>query len=273
MEATGAMTRCIQAMRFVIGLAMLVGGVAVLAPLVGDVLCQPGPAADADHGPPPRDLPPLATSHAIPDPRLDSAAITVPHHEGPGADHGAAAPPAAAPPAAAYQPPTPPPSLPPQPAALVRSAPPLGETYRSTLAVPPPPLLDAHGPPPLAPGWTTRSSQRPISQAQAASASVPATYAVRDGDDLTSLAIRFYGHPAAAAALLAANRDHITDPDILPIGVRLRLPPPWTITAGRTAAESRAIEPGPGIDRSPAAQPTGFTPRPTQATQPWLDPL
>jgi phage tail protein X len=102
---------------------------------------------------------------------------------------------------------------------------------------------------------------------------VPETYAVRDGDDLTSLAIRFYGHPAAAAAIVAANRDRITDPDILPIGFRLRLPPPWTISAGRTAEESRAIEPGPGIERSPAAQPAGFSPQPTPANQPWLDAL
>jgi phage tail protein X len=273
MEATGAMTRCFQAMRFVIGLAMLVGGVAVLAPLVGDVLCQQGPAAYSERGLPIRTLAPMAMGHAIPDPLLQSEAVAEPQHKCEVSDRSPAGLPSVAPPAPAYQPPPPPSSLPPQPAALARSAPPLGETYRSTLAVPPPPLLDAHGPPPLAPGWTSRGPQRPMSQAQTASASVPATYAVRDGDDLTSLAIRFYGHPAAAAALLAANRDHITDPDILPIGARLRLPPPWTITGGRTAAESRAIEPGPGIDRSPAAQPTGFTPQPTQATQPWLDPL
>lgn len=102
-------------------------------------------------------------------------------------------------------------------------------------------------------------------------AAVPATYAVRDGDDLTSLAIRFYGHPAAAGAILAANRDHLATPDILPIGLRLRLPPPWAVTAGRTAAESRAIEPGAGIDRSTTVVPTGVQAKPAGTGQPWLD--
>lgn len=250
-----------------IGLAMLVGGVVVLAPLAGDV-CRPrAPSADSSESEPADGLQPVMIGHAIPDPRPESAFRKEHEHQGQEADGGPTgqSEPAALDPT--YQPPPLPASLPAQPSAMARPAPPLGETYRSTLAVPPPPLLDAHGPPPLAPGWTSRSPQR----TQPAMAPVPATYAVRDGDDLTSLAIRFYGHPAGAAAIVAANRDRIADPDILPIGVQLRLPPPWTISAGRTAEESLAIEPGPGIDRSPSAQPAAFAPQPLPAAQPWLD--
>lgn len=267
------MTRCIQAVRFVIGLAMLVGGVAVLAPLAGDVFRQRGLAADADveRGRPMQNLSPVAIGHTIPDPRPESVALATSQQQAQRADRVPAVQSVPQQQMPVYEPPLPPPSLPPQSAAAVRSAPPLGETYRSTLSVPPPPLLDAHGPPPLAPGWTSRGPQRPISPPAAATAAVPATYAVRDGDDITSVAIQFYGCPAAAAAILAANRDRIADPDILPIGVRLRLPPPWSISAGRPATELQAIEPGPGTDRSPAAQPAGFTPRPTPGIQPWLN--
>ena len=49
-------------------------------------------------------------------------------------------------------------------------------------------------------------------------------HVVRDGDDLTGIAIRIYGNPAMADAILAANRDRLRDPAILPIGMRLVLP-------------------------------------------------
>ena len=50
-------------------------------------------------------------------------------------------------------------------------------------------------------------------------------YVVCDGDDLTSIAIRFYGHPAAARLIYEANRDRLPAADVLPIGVVLALPP------------------------------------------------
>lgn len=249
---------------------MLVGGVAVLAPLAADFLAAQGPASSDACGDSCQALPQVSIGHAIPDPRavepLPSSTHVWPHEaDGGGLQDGR--PPAAA----GYQPPVPPASLPPQPAMMARPAPPLGQTYRSTLAIPPPPLLDAHGPPPLAPGWTNRDPRQTPRQATSSLPAVPATYAVQDGDDLTSLAIRFYGHPAAAGALFAANHDRLATPDILPIGLRLRLPPPWAVTAGRAAAESRAIEPGPGIDRSPAVVPTGMRAKPMATGQPWLD--
>ena len=262
--------RCLQALRFIAGLAMLVGGVAVLAPLAADLLGSQGRISSDAGGDSCPTQSQGAIGHAIPDPRAGELLSSVTHawpHEADGDRLQDVPPPAAA----GYQPPPPPPALPHQQATMARPVPPLGATYRSTLAIPPPPLLDAHGPPPLAPGWTSRDARQTVRQAAPAMSAVPATYAVRDGDDLTSLAIRFYGHPAAAGAIFAANRDQVATPDILPIGLRLRLPPPWAVTAGRTAAGSRAIEPGPVIDRSPAVVPTGVQAKPVATGQPWLD--
>jgi phage tail protein X len=263
--------RCMQALRFVVGLAMLVGGVAVLAPLAGDVLAHRSPPILQSEEPvSTQGMPHVAIGHAIPDPRAGMGMLSESQFRAADVDGGALMLAPSPPPAPVYQPPTPPSLLPAGPQAMARPAPSLDSMYRSTLAMPPPPLLDAHGPPPLAPGWTARGLQQPIQASPSHGPAVPATYAVRDGDDLTSVAIRFYGHPAAAAAILAANSDRLADPDVLPIGVRLRLPPPWTVTAGRTSAESRSIEPGPGIDRGPTATPTGLQPRPMPSSQPWL---
>mgnify|MGYP003340835674 FL=1 len=158
-----------------------------------------------------------------------------------------------------YVPPPPPPPLP--AAGIVREAPDLTATYRSTVAVPPPPLLDVNGPPPVAPGWSTRG-QRPVSSAGTSGLpAVPPTYAVRDGDDLTMLAIRFYGHAGAAAAILAANRDRLADPAILPIGLSLRMPPPWTVGGAVAGTGPLEIQPGPGASAvTPQMSPPAATP-------------
>jgi len=79
---------------------------------------------------------------------------------------------------------------------------------------------------------------------------VPSVYSVRDGDDLNGIATRIYGHPSAAAAIWAANRDRLENPEMLPIGFQLRMPPSWTVPAlqpfrGRNGPP--AIEPGPAI--------------------------
>jgi hypothetical protein len=262
------MTRCIQALRFVTGLAMLVGGVAVLAPRVADLLAERSSAPENEGEAPSRAMSPSVIGHAIPDPRSGMRVVSEPPPWSDQTDDGNRPQSPSAPAVSAYHPPSPPPRLPAEPTVTPRPAPPLGTTYRSTLAIPPPPLLDAHGPPPLAPGWTTRGPRRPVSESPAPTPSVPTAYVVRDGDDLTSLAIRFYGHPAAAAAIHAANRDRIVDPDILSIGATLRLPPPWTITAGRDPADQRTIEPGPGIGRGPATM--GPAAAVTPAPHPWL---
>jgi nucleoid-associated protein YgaU len=75
---------------------------------------------------------------------------------------------------------------------------------------------------------------------------MPADYVVRDGDDLTGIALKVYGHAGAATAIWTANRDRLTDPQVLPIGLALRLPPSWMLPAAHAAAggaTGAAIEP------------------------------
>lgn len=142
-----------------------------------------------------------------------------------------------------YVPPPAPTPLPPPAGEFGLSAPQVDHAYRSTLDVPPPPLLDAHRPPPAAVAWNSGVGPAAAApQPALASALVPATYRVQDGDDLTGIAARFYGHPAAATAIWEANRDVIADPNLLPIHAELRLPPHWsTLDVG--AAGRRSIEP------------------------------
>lgn len=259
------MATFVQAVRFSVGLAMVAGGAVLVAPVAYDVAGRAhelAPRAAPDAGgaavaPPP--------AHTIPDPR------------GGEPRHGFAPPPEpAAPsmPSEPYRAPPPPPPLPAVLPGVVNGAEAGGTgldgTYRSTLRVPPPPLLDVAGPPPVAPGWTTHEPMRQVA-APSIRGAIPQSYTVRDGDDLTALAVRFYGHPGAAAAILEANRDVLVRPDMLPIGVALRLPPPWTIGAVRPAGGPQTIEPGPAVDRGRPAD-TGRSPfAPAAAPRSWLD--
>jgi nucleoid-associated protein YgaU len=83
---------------------------------------------------------------------------------------------------------------------------------------------------------------------------------------LASISSRFYGHPAAAAALWNANRDLIPNPDLLAIGAEIRLPPPWAVPGSASSQHGgvRSIEP----------PPTGVFPRQVEAlpaSAAWLD--
>ena len=49
-------------------------------------------------------------------------------------------------------------------------------------------------------------------------------YRLRDGDTLTSIAIRFYGDASRAEDILEANRDKISDPDLLPVALEIEIP-------------------------------------------------
>lgn len=178
--------------------------------------------------------------------------------------------PAAQPPApplrADYAPPPPPDRLPPVAAALQAEGPGMNGTYRSTLDVPPPPLLDAQAAPPPVAAWAAPAVARPASPPPADL--VPATYVIHDGDDLTGISTRFYGHPGGAAAVWEANRDVIPDPNLLPIGTELRLPPAWTVGgphAQAAAGAVRSIEP----PHAPAAMPESAVPA-AAAPQVWL---
>ena len=50
------------------------------------------------------------------------------------------------------------------------------------------------------------------------------THLLRDGDTLERIAERYLGSPQRSGEIFEANRDVLTDPRILPLGVRLRLP-------------------------------------------------
>lgn len=174
-------------------------------------------------------------------------------------------------------PPQPPPPLPPAPHELTQAGPAINAAYRSTLRVPPPDLLDAEGPPPAVP-WAAREfppvaapAAPTVPASMTMDVTVPATYRVRDGDDLGTIAGRFYGHPAAASAIWAANRDTIPQPDLLPIGVELRLPPAWAVGADRRRAPG-AIEPAAYARPAAAGMVAGAEP-PATGPMPWLEPL
>jgi len=239
------MVQFMHAVRFVIGMGMLAGGVALAQPFVAAVLAARGDVTPSsgpvDASPTPGPQSGLSAmmigtgGHAIPDARPTEFSV---RPSGPMAG-GDPFPPTPPPP-----PPTP---LPASGLDLSPASPALDGTYRSTVDIPPPPLLDVHAPPPLSAGWSVHDVAKPVASGPAMQpASLPADYVVRDGDDLTGIALRVYGHAGAATAIWMANRDRLTDPQVLPIGLALRLPPTWMLPAAHVApgsGASLAIEP------------------------------
>lgn len=244
-----------RGVRFLFGIGMIAAGVTLAVP-AGRLAANAWTAAH----------PPVAAS--VPAATQEMPAAPVPA-AGPGqwlVPEEALPPPGV--PRADYAPPPAPNRLPPVAMAAQAQAPDMNGTYRSTLQVPPPPLLDAQSPPPAMAAWAAPAPQSPASSAQVASMAEPApsTYVIRDGDDLASISSRFYGHPAASAALWDANRDLIPDPDLLPIGAAIRLPPPWAVPGIASSPHGgvRSIEP----------PPTGIAPRQVDAmpaSAAWLD--
>ncbi len=260
--------------RLLVGGALLAAGGQLAAPLATRLVAaarQPAPAAVgqtpvADAGqPPPPSAPPQAgvDGWGAPDTQPPDVQPVPAPSDGPTTDGTAWL-------QLDRGPPPPPAALPPVPEALEQAGPALGPAYRSTLRVPPPDLLDAAGPPPVrpwdAPAVATRGDAVPVPSLFATDVTVPATYRVRDGDDLGTIAGRFYGQPAAAAAIWAANRTTIPDPNLLPIGAELTLPPPWAVSGPRHAP-SGTIEPA--AFARPSAAPAGTTAAVTGA-DPWL---
>ena len=285
-----------RTVRFLTGLVMVVTGVSLAAPRATRLdeahrggangvesapqLAPAGPAAWAGAGPVSAPGPARAGGYCIPDPR--SAVVGAPDGAAPQEAVGLPLPADDLhAPSAGYQPPPPPDVLPASPTDLTLAPPAFNSTYRSTLDVPPPPLLDVSAPAPLAVSTPTRDRQAmlavgqmsgggmihtvsaeihpvpldtslspragsvPVAITPAASAA-PSQYTIRDGDDLTSIATRLYGHPGAAEAIWSANRDRLADPAVLPIGLSLRIPPTWVPPAVRQrglAGGGAAIEP------------------------------
>ncbi len=72
------------------------------------------------------------------------------------------------------------------------------------------------------------------------------THTVVDGDTLTALAERYLGSPERALEIYNANRLSLPSPDVLPIGVELRIPPRVqgaTATAGANSQPALAPVP------------------------------
>lgn len=234
------MARFMSASRVALACVLLAGAGWVAMPLVAFLI----------HGPPPSgrsatDAAPVLARPASPPPRRVIEDVSMPpavETSAPAAQTTPAgsvdgSPPSNGPngPRAVVTHPMPP--LPAVPSSLAFRPPPLDPTYRSTVEIPPPPLLDAMAPPRSSAASALREPPPRVEMA-----AWRETYAVRDGDDLTAIALRFYGSPAAAESIWLANQDRLDDPRILPIGLELRLPPPSSavIPAG---GRKRTIEP------------------------------
>lgn len=258
-------------MRFLVGAGLVAAGGQLAAPLAGRLLAAMRPTAVSAV------VAPAAGAAAMPAGPPVAAAPSASVADVPPADDRWSGLPAGAPSDSAGGlqldrcPPPPPAPLPPVPPEFGQAGPPLNAAYRSTLRVPPPDLLDAEGPPPArswaTPVVATTEVAAPVAVRPAVDVTVPPTYRIQDGDDLNAIAGRFYGHPAAAAAIWLANRDVIPNPELLPINAELRLPPPWAV---RGRSVSGAIEPA-AYARPVAAPVSTSAGRPTGA-EPWLPP-
>lgn len=249
-----------RTLRLIVGLGMLAAGTTLAAPtaLIVAQWWREAPAAPAAPVAFPPQLPAIAGA-AVP-PAAPWAGLPAPSPPAPPPLGWSAAPAGAMPvPRSDYHPPEPPTPLPPTAIGSSGPAPDLSAAYRSTLAVPPPPLIDGQRPPPVAVGWTARFS-REVQQRRELSPPPASTYRVRDGDDLTGIASRFYGTPAAAPIIWQANRGLLPDPAVLPIGVELVLPRP-----DAAGGQGRSIDPPLGQPGVPAVQPA---PPPAD---PWLN--
>jgi nucleoid-associated protein YgaU len=77
----------------------------------------------------------------------------------------------------------------------------------------------------------------------------PRRHTIHDGDTLESLAVRYLGDADRATDILEANRQVLSDPEILPIGVQIVIPrgelPPSGQDGGVSAASE--LEPLPSV--------------------------
>jgi nucleoid-associated protein YgaU len=236
------MSHFMHTVRWLVGLSLLAGGAVLAQPFAAAVLAvrqETGTSAVAAESGMQAGLPAAmigAGAHAIPDARSPEPAAWAGDN-----------------PALEFVAPSPPPApLPPSGLDFSPPSPALDGTYRSTVEIPPPPLLDVQSPPPLAAGWSVHDVPRPAAAPTAPiqPAAATASYVVRDGDDLTGIALHVYGHVGAATAIWEANRDRLSDPQLLPIGLSLRMPPSWTLPAAQAWAGNGA---GQAIEPTPAA--------------------
>ena len=115
-----------------------------------------------------------------------------------------------------------PPTAPSQPATPTEPQP-----ARPTIVTP----SEQPAPPPELPKSYPTGSQPPatrwgssMSEMLPESASAPPTHKIIDGDSLALLAERYLGSASRADEIFAANRNVLSRPEILPIGVELKIP-------------------------------------------------
>ncbi len=90
----------------------------------------------------------------------------------------------------------------------------------------PPPALARDYPAPAAPRdaqWG--KSMDAMLPASGPEAETPRTHKIVDGDTLPALAARYLGSASRAKEIFNANRDVLLDPNLLPIGAELKIPP------------------------------------------------
>ena len=87
------------------------------------------------------------------------------------------------------------------------------------------------------PGTTSPVSFGPLTQpslpatsssslaTQRQSVEKPITHKLRDGDSLSALADHYLGSAERRLEIFEANRDALKNPDVLPIGVEIKIPP------------------------------------------------
>lgn len=125
---------------------------------------------------------------------------------------------------------------------LGNAPPDLYGAYRTTVEMPPPPLLD--GSQEVSKYRMEQTTGKSGGPRRHVPNSIPETYRVQDGDDLTGIATRLYGHPRAATALWQVNANRLSSPEVLPIGFEMVVPPAWRVF-GKSSAHGDAyrIEP------------------------------
>jgi hypothetical protein len=80
------------------------------------------------------------------------------------------------------------------------------------------------------------------------------THVVVDGDSLAKLADRYLDDPELDDEIFRLNRDVLSSPELLPIGVELRIP------AGRMAESNRNFQPMRDSEVSQPGVPRGMVP-------------
>jgi hypothetical protein len=76
--------------------------------------------------------------------------------------------------------------------------------------------------------------------------SPPRLHRIVDGDTLASIASRYWGDVSRADELFAANRDVLSDPELLPVGREIRIPPRAAGARGGTSPRDPSRrDPGP----------------------------